>query len=94
MPQVHTWSARLFFGIALSALYHRAYDRGLATFNEQYQIIVSTSEMTKLKEIGFDGGTDKFIKDLRPIINVPPAVNDRPNIAFISEANKLRGWKQ
>ncbi|MEJ7823194.1 MAG: HNH endonuclease [Chitinophagaceae bacterium] len=81
-------------GIALSALYHRAYDRGLVTFNEQYQIIVNTSEMTKLKEIGFDSGMDKFIKDLRPIINVPPAINDRPNISFINEANKLRGWKQ
>lgn len=81
-------------GIALSALYHRAYDRGLVTFNEQYQIIVNTSEMTKLKEIGFDSGMDKFIKDLRPIINVPPAINDRPNISFINEANRLRGWKQ
>ena len=81
-------------GIALSASYHRAYDRGLVTFNEQYQIIVNTDEMIKLKEIGFDGGMHKFIKDLRPIINVPPAVNDRPNIAFISEANRLRGWKQ
>jgi putative restriction endonuclease len=80
-------------GIALSALYHRAYDKGLVTFNEQYQIIVNTNEMKKLKDIGFDGGMDKFIKDLRPIINVPPAISDRPNVAFIKEANKLRGWK-
>lgn len=80
-------------GIALSALYHRAYDKGLVTFNEKYQIMVNTTEMKKLKEIGFDGGMDKFIKDLRPIINVPPAVTDRPNINFIREANKLRGWK-
>lgn len=80
-------------GIALSALYHRAYDRGLVTFNEQYQTIVNTTEMKKLKEIGYDGGMDKFIKDIRPIINVPPSVNDRPNINFIKEANKLRGWK-
>ncbi len=42
--------------------------------------------MKKLKEIGFDGGMDKFIKDLRPIINVPPAVSDRPNTNFIKEA--------
>lgn len=80
-------------GIALSALYHRAYDRGIVTFNEQYQIIVNSLEMKKLKEIGFDGGMDKFIKDLRPIINVPPAITDRPNINFIKEANRLRGWK-
>lgn len=80
-------------GIALSALYHRAYDKGLVTFNENYQIIVNTTEMKKLKEIGFDGGMDKFIKDLRPIISVPPSISDRPNVAFIKEANKLRGWK-
>jgi len=80
-------------GIALSALYHRAYDRGIVTFNEQYQTVVNTSEMQKLKEIGFDGGMAKFIKDLRPIINVPPTITDRPNINFIKEANLLRGWK-
>jgi len=80
-------------GIALSALYHRAFDKGLVTFNEQYQIVVNSTEMKKLKEIGFDGGMEKFIKDLRPIINVPPAINDRPHVNFIKEANKLRGWK-
>lgn len=80
-------------GIALSALYHRAYDKGIVTFNEQYQTVVNTLEMQKLKEIGFDGGMAKFIKDLRPIINVPPSITDRPNIKFIKEANKLRGWK-
>lgn len=80
-------------GIALSALYHRAYDKGLVTFNEKYQIIVNTKEIKKLKEIGFDEGLEKFINDLRPIINVPPAVTDRPHLSFIREANKLRGWK-
>lgn len=79
-------------GIALSALYHRAYDIGLVTFNEQYQIIVNPKKMSKLKEIGFDSGMSKFIKELRPIINVPPAISDRPNINFIAEANRLRGW--
>lgn len=61
-------------GIALSALYHRAYDKGLVTFNGKYQIIVNKKEMAKLQKLGFDGGMDKFLKDLRPIINVPPAV--------------------
>jgi len=79
-------------GIALSALYHRAYDKGLVTFNEKYQIIVNKNAMTRLKEFGFDGGMEKFIKDLRPIINVPPAINDRPNITFVEKANKLRRW--
>lgn len=81
-------------GIALSALYHRAYDRGLVTFNEKYQTVVNTSKINALKKIGYEGGMDKFIKGIRPIINVPPAINDRPNINFIKEANKLRGWKK
>jgi putative restriction endonuclease len=80
-------------GIALSALYHRAYDRGLVTFNEKYQTVVNKNAMKKLVEFGFDGGIRNFIRDIRPIINVPPAINDRPNVNFIREANKLRGWK-
>jgi len=80
-------------GIALSALYHRAYDRGLVTFNEKYQTVVNENAMKKLVEFGFDGGIRNFIRDIRPIINVPPAINDRPNVNFIREANKLRGWK-
>ncbi len=79
-------------GIALSALYHRAFDRGLVTLNEQYQIIVHDKKLEQLKEIGFDGGINTFKDLLRPIIIVPPAVNDRPNANFITEANRLRGW--
>lgn len=80
-------------GIALSVLYHRAYDRGLVTFNEKYQTIVNEKKMNQLREIGFDGGIDEFIKGIRPIIYLPPAVNDRPNANLVKEANQLRGWK-
>lgn len=80
-------------GIALSALHHRAYDKGLITFNEKYQIVVDTAKLKKLSAIGFDGGMENFLRELRPIINVPPALNDRPNINCIIEANRLRGWK-
>ncbi|MDP4264829.1 MAG: HNH endonuclease [Bacteroidota bacterium] len=79
-------------GIALSALYHRAFDRGLVTLNEQYQIVINETKMDKLREIGFDGGMDIFRQHLRPVIIVPPAVNDRPNVNFIRDANRLRGW--
>ncbi len=80
-------------GIALSALYHRAYDKGLVTFNDQYEIILNSTRLMHLKEIGFDGGIEEFRKNLRPIIGVPASVTDRPNLNFIKEANKLRGWK-
>lgn len=80
-------------GIALSALYHRAYDRGLVTFNDQYQILVNEEKLKELRNLGYDGGEDRFRSSLRPIIDVPPAVSDRPNVHLIREANRLRGWK-
>lgn len=79
-------------GIALSTLYHRAYDWKMVTFNEQYQIVVNPTEMKRLKEIGFDGGMNDFIKMLRPLIHVPADKKDRPNVKYVSEANKQRGW--
>ncbi len=80
-------------GIALSPLYHRAYDRGLVTFNENYQILVNDSALHKLKNDGIDGGVDLFLNGLRPTLHLPPAINDRPNIKFVRDANRLRGWK-
>jgi putative restriction endonuclease len=80
-------------GIALSSIHHKAYDNGLITFNEKYQIIFDEEKINKLKKISLDGGLDKFKKGLRPIIDVPPALTDRPNVAYIRTANQLRGWK-
>lgn len=79
-------------GIALSALYHRAFDRGLVTINEQYQILVHNQKLEELRENGFDGGLDRFQELLRPVIIVPSSISDRPNANFIREANRLRGW--
>lgn len=80
-------------GIALSKLHHKAYDKGLITFNQKYQVVYNENEVTKLKELSLDGGWEKFLKDLRPIIDVPPAITDRPNVKYVARANKLRGWK-
>lgn len=79
-------------GIVLSAIHHRAYDRGLVTFDEKYNIVINEMKFKELRNIGYDGGMEQFLKDLRPIILVPPAVNDRPNVNFIRQANALRGW--
>lgn len=80
-------------GIALSALYHRAYDQGLVTFNERYRIIVNTKRLDTLREIGFDGGREQFERGLLQRIHVPAAVSDRPQVDIVAVANKLRGWK-
>jgi putative restriction endonuclease len=79
-------------GIALSAIHHRAYDKGLITFNEKYQIIFKENEVKKLQDLNLHGGWEKFVTDLRPIIDLPPAISDRPNIHYITTANQLRGW--
>lgn len=79
-------------GIALCALHHRAYDKSLITFNEKYQIIHNKKRMQNLKDVGHDSGMNKFIRDLKPIINLPPDINDRPHINYVSRANEIRGW--
>ncbi len=80
-------------GLALCALHHRAYDNALVTFNKEYQILFNETKMKTLQETGLDGGIEKFIKDLRPLIHLPPAINDRPHIKYVEKANELRGWK-
>jgi putative restriction endonuclease len=80
-------------GIALSSICHRAYDKGLITFNERYKIIINEIEVKKLQQEKLYGGFEKFKNSLRPIIDVPPSISDRPNTKFIELANKLRGWR-
>ena len=79
-------------GIALSSIHHKAYDKGLITFNEKYQVIFNKKRFINWKEIGLDSGLKRFIGDLRPIIDAPPALSDRPNVIYIKTANQLRGW--
>ncbi|WP_343633425.1 HNH endonuclease [Fluviicola sp.] len=79
-------------GIALCALHHRAYDRRLIAFDETYRIMVNVNQMNNLTSLSLDGGRENFENSLRPIIILPPAINDRPHIDFIREANKIRGW--
>ncbi len=79
-------------GIALSALYHRAYDRGLVTFDEKYRIHVNKAKLAQFVEIGFGGGLEQFKHNLLPRLLLPDAVSDRPNTAYIRTGNALRGW--
>lgn len=79
-------------GVALCSIHHRAYDVGLVAFDSSYNVIHNEKKMDNLKKIGHDGGMAKFIRDLKPVLTVPPAVSDRPHIAYINLANKIRGW--
>lgn len=79
-------------GIALCALHHRAFDRNLVTFNGDYQILHNVKQFDQLREIGLDGGADKFVGDLRAVIHLPPTINDRPHVEYVDKANEIRGW--
>jgi putative restriction endonuclease len=79
-------------GLALCALHHRAFDKSMVTLNENYQIIHNDFQLRQLRTEGLDGGMDKFIRNLRAIIHVPPAVGDRPHTEYIRKANEFRGW--
>ncbi|MCE2504477.1 MAG: HNH endonuclease [Chlorobi bacterium] len=92
IPVEHDGTDQISNGMAICALHHRAFDRSLITVNDKYQIIYNTDKMDKFKEIGLDGGMDKFIKNLRAVIHLPPAVNDRPHVDYIRKGNEIRGW--
>ena len=80
-------------GIALCALHHRAYDRGLVTFDTGYRIHFNELMGRELASAALDGGLVDFRVRLFPTITVPPSRADRPSRAFIKQVNTLRGWK-
>lgn len=92
VPVQHNGTDETSNGIALCALHHRAFDRNLVTLNGDYQVIYNPSQFDKLREIGLDGGADKFVDDLRAVIHLPPTISDRPHVDYIQTANQIRGW--
>jgi putative restriction endonuclease len=79
-------------GIALCTLHHKAYDNSLVTFNERYQIVSSEQKIENLRQINRDGGIQRFVNDLKPVIGVPPENRDRPHVNYVARANRIRGW--
>ena len=80
-------------GLALCALHHKAYDIALITLNRQYDIIHNEKKFAHLRQIGLDGEIERFISELKPFIHLPPAINDRPHIDYITISNLIRGWE-
>lgn len=79
-------------GIALCALHHRAYDRGLITFDTRYRTHRKGTMEDEIMAANLDRGLADFQARLFPMIEVPPARPDRPSFAFIEQVNALRGW--
>ena len=80
-------------GVALCALHHRAYDRGLVTFDSTFDVRINEPLVEALVDVDRGDGLRGFRKALRPIILVPADRRDRPAAKFIQKANHLRGWR-
>lgn len=79
-------------GVALCALHHRAYDRGLVAFDPDYQIHVNAKQVAELTALSLAGGLRQFQAALKPNLLLPPDPRDHPRRSFIVLANKARGW--
>lgn len=77
-------------GMALCALHHYAYDRGLVFVDEEYSIEVNASKVTQLRSLSRDEGLEAFTEALRRMIILPPNRLDRPHRDYLSIANSLR----
>jgi putative restriction endonuclease len=80
-------------GIALCALHHRAYDRGLLTFDSKFTVHINEPMVKTLADSDRTNGLKEFKRALRPLIAAPADKKDRPALQFVVKANELRGWK-
>ena len=82
-----------FNGIALCAIHHRAYDRALVTFDEEFRTHFNEDQILVLASEMVDGGIIDFRVAVKPLITLPPSRMDRPHPDLVRRANELRGWK-
>lgn len=78
-------------GISLCALHHRAYDRALVYFNDDYKIIINEEKMSYLEKIGRDSGARKFERLSYDYIQIPKNDAFKPHLNNIVIANQIRG---
>ena len=79
-------------GIALCSLHHRAYDRGLVTFDTGYRIHRNEAMEHEFVTERLDGKLADFQKQLFPMLEVPPDRTDWPAAVYIEQVNAMRGW--
>lgn len=79
-------------GIALCKVHHHAFDRNLISFDQNYKIEVSNSEVSRLATANLAGGLDEFKQHLRTAILLPSDRRDYPPAEYIEEARQVRNW--
>lgn len=81
-------------GICLTAIHHRAFDRGLLGIKRDYTIVLNERRVGELRAIGWDGGLDVFQATLRHQINLPARREFYPDPDKLIFGQKLRGWTE
>jgi putative restriction endonuclease len=81
-------------GLALCALHHRAFDKRLIAVDDNYDVLCNPLEIRRLAAIGHDGGWKEFKTALRPMIILPPAIQDRPHIMYLRRGRQIRRWPE
>lgn len=80
-------------GIALCALHHKAYDRGLLGVDEKYRVLINEQRVRRLENKNQVYGLDRFRNALRDEIRLPTAAHARPRPEYLRRGMELRGWK-
>lgn len=79
-------------GVALCKLHHYAYDSNLVSFNEQYQIELSSTQIKKLTLQKKINGLDGFKEALSQELLLPNNSKHHPNPAYIKKSRQIRQW--
>jgi len=77
-------------GIALSPIYHRAFDQGLIYLTPGLRMEINPHRVGHLTSLQLLGGFDTFTPQLNRVIHLPADPNQRPSQQFIDLANKFR----
>ncbi len=78
-------------GMTLCVLHHKAYDRSLIYFDEDFIIRINERKMEYLEKVGKDSGFRKFQGLNFERIQLPDNHTMRPNPSNIRIANSIRG---
>jgi len=76
-------------GVALSATYHRAFDRGLIYLSDTYEMRTNPARESELRTLNLDGGLVDFKSPLGRIL-LPQDRRQWPRVEFIRRARALR----
>ncbi|MGH9470892.1 MAG: HNH endonuclease [Terriglobia bacterium] len=77
-------------GIALSTMYHRAFDAGLIYLNEEHRMLLNNAQLHALERLNLAGGIETFRAPLGEQVLLPPDPRQRPSADLIRQANRFR----